>query len=579
MFNFLPTTLEEVHQKGWTTPLDIILITGDAYVDHPSFGAALIGRQLESQGFTVGIIAQPDWKTEKDFQVLGQPRLFFGITAGNMDSLVSNLTAEKRKRKKDDYSENGETGKRPDRAILVYTNRIKQLFQSTTVVIGGLEASLRRLTHFDYWSNKLRRSILLDSRADILVYGMADNAIVNIAQALKSGNPLAGIPNTARVVDSLPNIDSLEIPSHDDLLNDKQLFLKTTLIHEQEYAKKQPRTVIQAVQNKYVQVEPPQSLTTSELDNLALLPFTRQAHPKYQQPIPAFSFVKDSVVAHRGCYGGCSFCALTVHQGKYISSRSEKSILNEITNMISKQPHFPGVLLDVGGPSANMFSGFCKKPEGCTRLSCLVPTICPRLDTGLDRQLKLLAKIQKIPTIKKVFLNSGIRTDLALTSPKYIEALACNHTSGQLSVAPEHSSDKVLRLMQKPSFKSHLDFANAFNKSSRKASKEQYLTPYFIAAHPGCTLQEMATLAFWMKENRLRVRQVQTFIPLPMTLSAAMYYSQTDPWTKKAIHVALGEERRWQRALLQPWLPINKPLVHKALKQIGLDKKFKWLTS
>ena len=585
-FNFLPTTLDEVHLKGWTAPLDIILITGDAYVDHPSFGTAIIGRQLEAAGFTVGVIPQPDWKGEEDFLALGQPKLCFGVSSGNMDSLVSNMTSEKRQRKVDEYSEGGKVGKRPDRAILVYCNRIKQLFPGVPIVLGGLEASLRRLTHYDFWSDSLRRSILIDSRADLLIYGMAEKAIVEVAGALREGEGLEGIANTAYLTPQPPLqstgevvLDFLRLPSHEELVADKLLFLKTTLLHEQEYAKKLPRPVIQSVQNKSIIVEPPSPFTSAELDSLALLPFERKAHPRYKLPIPAFSFVKDSVVAHRGCYGGCSFCSLTVHQGKYISSRSPESILKEISEVICKQADFCGVLLDVGGPSANMFSSFCKNPQGCSRLSCLVPSICPQLDTGLDRQLELLAKIRELPGIRKVFLNSGIRTDLAQTCPEYIDVLATHHTSGQLSVAPEHKSTEVLRLMQKPKFENYKTFISAFNEASKRADKTQFLSPYFIAAHPGSTLAEMADLAFWMRRQGMRVRQVQTFIPLPMTLSASMYYAEADPWTLQPIHVAKGEERKMQRALLQPWLEVNKPLVHRALKQLGIEKQERWLCS
>jgi len=584
MFNFLPTTLDEVHLKGWTTPLDIILITGDAYVDHPSFGTAIIGRQLEASGFTVGVIPQPDWKGEEDFLALGQPKLFFGVSSGNMDSLVSNLTSEKRQRKTDEYSEGGQIGKRPDRAVLVYCNRIKQLFPGVPIVLGGLEASLRRLTHYDFWSDSLRRSILIDSRADLLIYGMAEKAIVAVAEAYRAGESLEGVANTARLTPQPPlqstgegELSVLHLPAHEELVVDKLLFLKTTLQHEQEYAKKFPRAVIQSVQNKFIIVEPPSPFTSAELDSLALLPFERKAHPRYKSPIPAFSFVKDSVVAHRGCYGGCSFCSLTVHQGKYIASRSPESILKEISEVICNQADFCGVLLDVGGPSANMFSSFCKNPQGCPRLSCLVPNICPQLDTGLDRQLELLAKIRELPGIRKVFLNSGIRTDLAQTCPEYIDVLATHHTSGQLSVAPEHKSTPVLRLMQKPKFENYKAFIASFNEASKRAAKTQFLSPYFIAAHPGSTLAEMADLAIWMRRQGMRVRQVQTFIALPMTLSAAMYYAEADPWTLKPIHVAKGEERKMQRALLQPWLEVNRPLVRRALKQLGLEKQERWL--
>ncbi|MEK6557550.1 MAG: YgiQ family radical SAM protein, partial [Candidatus Margulisiibacteriota bacterium] len=381
MSQFLPITRAEMHQKGWDQ-LDIILITGDAYIDHPSFGAALIGRYLESKGYRVGILPQPDWKGDADFQALGQPRLFFGITAGNMDSMISNRTSEKNRRKADAYSEGGVPGKRPDRATLVYCNKIRQLFPGVPIVIGGLEASLRRLVHYDYWDNSLRRSILFDCRADILVYGMAERAIVEIAQRLEAGTPLEGIVNTARILGEKPEgEDIVELPSYETILSQKHALMTATVRYERELAGKNPPRVMQACQNRYLLLESPQNLPADDLDSIYTeLPFVRQAHPRYLQPIPANGFVKDSIVSHRGCYGGCSFCALTVHQGKYISSRSESSILKE-TNLIASSEDFKGTIQDVGGPSANMYGSLCKRDQGCARFSCLHPHPCPNLQT------------------------------------------------------------------------------------------------------------------------------------------------------------------------------------------------------
>ncbi|MFC1595988.1 YgiQ family radical SAM protein [Candidatus Margulisiibacteriota bacterium] len=564
-FPFLPTNKAEMRLKGWDS-VDIILITGDAYVDHPSFGAALIGRYLESRGFRVGIIAQPDWTKDDDFLALGKPNLFFGVTGGNLDSMIANYNSEKKSRKKDEYTAGGEPGKRPDRAVIVYTNMIRKLFPGSPVIIGGLEASLRRLTYYDYWSNKLRRSILFDSKADLLVYGMGEKAIVAAAERLKDFRDLKGIKNTAYISDRKPSGDILDLPAHEILLKEKVLYLKAVKEHEQEYAKKKPRKVVQECQKKFIIAEPPDPLNSKELDELYTLPFTREPHPGYQEPIPAYSFVKHSVVAHRGCYGGCSFCTLTLHQGKYIVSRSEKSILNEIQNVIGKQQDFKGNILDIGGPSADMWQSRCKKLEGCGRLSCLVPSVCPNLEIGHKQQLSLLQKARSLPGIKRIFINSGIRIDQALLCPQYIDELTRYHVSGQLSLAPEHNASDVLKLMQKPKFSLYEQFVKLFNKANKKYHKEQYIIPYLIASHPGCTLQNMHNLSEYLRQNKLRVQQVQNYIPIPMTLSSAMYYSETDPFSLKPIHVAKGEERRLQRALLQPWLKANKPLHRKALE-------------
>ncbi|MDD5457144.1 MAG: YgiQ family radical SAM protein [Candidatus Margulisbacteria bacterium] len=569
-FDFLPTNRQEMAEKSWES-VDIIIISGDAYIDHPSFGPALIGRFLEANGFKVAIIPQPDWHKDEDFFVCGKPNLFFGITAGNMDSMIANYSSEKHRRKEDEYSEKGEAGKRPDRAVIVYSNMIKKLFPGTPIIVGGIEASLRRLTHYDYWSDNIRRSILFDSRADLLVYGMAEKAITEAAHRLRHLQTLRGIKNTAYIADPdyYAHQDHVELPAHEDILNDSVLLLKATINYERECAKRYPQTIIQRCQGKAIIIEPPDALSSDELDNIYELPFIRQAHPRYKHPVPAFGFVKNSVVSHRGCYGGCSFCTLNMHQGKYIISRSYGSIINEIKNVIMKQPDFTGHILDIGGPSANMYGHTCISNQGCTRVSCVYPVICPNMNMDFQKQLKLLDDIRRLPGIKNVFINSGIRYDLALQNNKYIEQLARYHVSGQLSIAPEHCSEKVLKIMHKPSFGKYLDFLKQFETANKRYNKEQYVIPYFIASHPGCTLNDMYELALYMKKNNLRVKQVQNFIPIPMTLSAAMYYSERDPETSKHIHVAKGEERLWQRALLQPWLKINQKNVSKALQKIG----------
>jgi uncharacterized radical SAM protein YgiQ len=576
-FPFLPTTIQEMQAKGWHS-LDIIIITGDAYIDHPSFGAALIGRFLENQGYTVGIIAQPDWKNPDDFKALGKPNLFFGITAGNLDSMIANYTAEKRKRRTDSYSEDGKTGMRPDKACLVYSNCVRQAFPKVPIVFGGIEASCRRLVHYDYWSNKLRRSILFDSRADVLVYGMGEQSLLKIAEGIKNGVDLFGIPNTAYITKEVPNSTFVNLASYETLLEDKKEYAKTTLLYAKEISKKEPNKIIQACQGRYVVIEPPKPLTSQELDHIYELPFTRKAHPKYKNPVPANGFVKYSVVSHRGCYGGCSFCSLGMHQGKYIVSRSKKSILNEVKNIIVKQSDFKGSILDVGGPSANMYASFCASQKGCIRISCLYPEICKKLKHKQSEHLAVLNDILRIFEVKNVFVNSGVRFDLALKDPNYIDKLCAKHVSGQMSIAPEHICGDILALMQKPSFETYKEYVDQFRKASKKYGKKQYLIPYFIASHPGCTLKHMYDLAIYLKNNHMRVEQVQNYIPIPLTLSEAMYYSGYDVFSLKKIHIPKEEERLMQRALLQPYIESNHLFLRKALKLLNKEGSFSFLT-
>jgi uncharacterized radical SAM protein YgiQ len=575
--NFLPTNLKEAKQKGWNQ-LDIILVTGDAYVDHPSFGAALICRYLESHGYKVGIIPQPNWHNTTDFKALGKPRLFFGVTAGNLDSMVANYTSEKRKRKIDMYSEDGKPNLRPDRATIVYTNCIKQCYPDTTIILGGLEASLRRLAHYDYWSNKFRRSLLFDSRANLIVYGMGEKTLVNIARKIDANKPLTNIPNTAYISREIPEKPHIELPSYEELKEDKKLYAQTSLKHAQEIAKKEPLPIVQKHQNRYLVIEPPKLVDQKTFDSIFHLPFQRQAHSQYKKPIPAFTFVRHSVLAHRGCYGGCSFCSLGAHQGKYIVSRSEQSIIKEVTDIIAKDPTFTGTILDVGGPSANMYASTCKSKNGCERTSCLYPSICKNLDHSQKHHLKLLSKLTKLKSVKNVFINSGIRFDLALKDATYINTLCKSHTCGQLSIAPEHTSDTVLKIMQKPEFETYKTFVDLFNKANKKYNKKQYIIPYFIAAHPGCTLEDMYKLSLYLKENHLQLKQVQSYIPLPLTLSEAMYYSGYNVFNLKKLHIPNQEERAMQRALLQPHLKTNHRLLQKALKKLGKEKMFYKLT-
>ncbi len=580
MFDYLPTNLAEIKQKGWDS-VDIILISGDAYVDHPSFAAAIIGRYLESKGYKVAIIPQPNWNNEADFTVCGKPNLFFGITSGNLDSMIANYTSEKNARREDEYSENCQPGKRPDRAVIVYSNLVRRLFPESPIVIGGIEASLRRFTHYDFWSNNLRRSILFDTRADILVYGMGEESIVEIASRIRNKQSLVEIPNTAYISSELPSNSEicLFLPSHEEQVKNKTLFLSTALLYEKEMAKKYPRRIIHPCQNKFVILESPKSISLEEFDKLYFLPFMRTAHPRYHGPIPAYSFVKDSVVTHRGCYGGCSFCSLTVHQGKNIISRSEDSILSEIKDVVSKDKTFKGVIQDVGGPSANMYGSVCSLPDGCNRLSCIFPDICKNLVHNQKKHLKLLSTIMNIAGVNKVFVNSGVRYDLALLSPEYMEGLIGKHISGQLSMAPEHYCKNVLDLMQKPEFSVYERFVGEFQRINKKVGKQQYIIPYFISSHPGCKLDDMFALAMYMRKNKMRIKQVQNYIPIPLTLSAAMYYCESDVFTKKPIYVAKGDDRKIQRALLQPWLDINKKLVQKALIKLNQLKQFSFLTN
>lgn len=576
-FDFLPTNKDEMKLRGWDS-VDIILISGDAYVDHPSFGAALIGRYLESHGYKVGLIPQPDWTKDEDFLVLGKPNLYFAISAGNLDSMVANMTSEKKKRKMDMYTPDNQPGKRPNMATIVYSNMIRKLYPGVPIILGGIEASLRRISYYDYWSNKLRRSLIFDARADLLAYGMCEKAMVEIGERLRDGVSLDGIGNTVAIKDELPYEEYLELSSYEKWKEDKALYAKESLIHEQEYARKQPRIVVQPCQNKYVVINPPDPLNSEQLGNLFFLPFQRAAHPRYKKPIPAYSFVKDSVLSHRGCYGGCSFCTLGLHQGKFIVTRSEESICREVSEVISKDEDFKGNILDVGGPSANMYGSECTSKEGCKRLSCVVPSICKHLKMDHERELKLLRKVKSLPGIKRVFVNSGIRYDMAITCDKYIDEITANYVSGQMSVAPEHIKDSVLRLMNKPSFTKYLEFKKKFDMSNKKAGKKQFVIPYFISSHPGCTLQDMYDVAMYMKKNNLKVEQVQNFLPIPMTLSSTMYYTGIDPFSGKHIHIAKGEERLMQRALLQPYLKSNHRLVRTALKRIGKEKDFAFLT-
>jgi len=575
---FLPTTQADLKERK-IDQLDIILVSGDAYIDHPSFGPVLIARYLESKGFSVGFIAQPDWKKDEDFLALGRPRLFFGVSAGNLDSMVANYTADKKVRRNDMYSPKGEAGHRPDRATIVYTSKLKSLFPGVPVVLGGVEASLRRFAQYDYWDDKVRRSLLFDSKADYLIYGMGEKGILRLAQSLSTKSEILNkfeVPNLAIIKKDISEYkDALILPSYEEVAADKKKYAEAFRLYYLEGRKKDPRVIIQPCQGRYLVVFPPENLTSQELDSLFTLPFARSQHPMYKEKIPAWDFVKFSTVSHRGCFGGCSFCAISQHQGKYITSRSLASIENELKRHIIPQPDFKGTILDVGGPTSNMYGIECGRAEDCSRASCIYPSFCRHLNATQKPALELLRRLRKLPGVKNVFIGSGIRYDLALLDDEYIEELAKHHVGGQLSIAPEHICEEVLLLMGKPKADKFLEFKDKFEKASNKHGKKQFIIPYFIASHPGSTLKHALELAIFLKKNRIRIEQTQNFTPTPSTAATTMYYTGLDPFTGKSVHIPKGEERSFQRALLQPQLEKNYRQVTKALKQLKVDP---WVT-
>ncbi len=542
---FLPVNQSDLKERDWDY-LDIILISGDAYIDHPSFAAAIIGRTLEAAGFRVGIIPQPDWRNDSTFTVLGRPRLFFGITAGNMDSMVNHYTAQRKLRNDDAYSPDGISGKRPDRAIIIYTNIIKRLFKGVPIVIGGIESSLRRIAHYDFWQDKVRNSILADSKADILIYGMGERPVRDLAILLQKGVPVSSIQNLPSTV-----VFSSTFPAKEDIIlpeaekcSAKETFYQMTRQFEDNYRTK---TIFQKNAGRWLKHNPPaKPLTTKEMDSIYALPFAYQAHPVYAgHKIPAYEQIKDSITSHRGCYGGCNFCAIACHQGRNIQSRSETSLLKEA------QKH-TGTITDVGGPTANMYASFCRLdfPDTCKRSSCLVPDICPNLQINHSVQLKILAKIGNLPRIKHLFIASGIRYDMAVNDDNYIEALATKYTGGRLKLAPEHSVSSVLRLMNKPQIEVFEKFCKKFYFYTNKAGLKSQIIPYLIIGHPGTTMEDAFELRNWLRKNKLKVEQVQEFTPTPMTISTCMYYTGLDYETGKPIHIPKPSEIRRQKELI-----------------------------
>ena len=572
----LPMTREEAGNQD----LDVILVTGDAYVDHPGWGVAAIGRWLQDSGFSVGIIAQPDWTDVSAFQVLGRPKLFMGITAGNMDSMVNHYTASRRIRSNDAYSPGGERGMRPDRATIPYVSKARQAHHGLPIVVGGVEASLRRLVHYDFWQDKIRGSILLDSKADLLVYGMGEIAVVEIAKRLARGESIKScrdVPGTAYALgakDPVPEGDDvITLPSLAECKSDRRGLNRVTVHMYRESNPHCGRTLIQLHGSRYVVQNPPaRPLETAEMDRLHELPYIHSAHPCYRKPVPALSSIAGSVTVNRGCSGGCSFCALTIHQGKDVTSRSSESVLKELKSL-PERPGFNGIVSDLGGPTANMFHMRCESPAAnavCRRVSCLHPIRCKHYGTDHKPYLNLLRKARKLPGIRKVFVNSGIRYDLAALDPEFVEELAAHHVQGQLSVAPEHASPAALKMMRKPNIEYFDDFMRRFKQSNEKANKEQYVVPYFQCAHPGIGPEETIELALYMKKSGLRPRQVQMFMPTPATIATAMYVSGEDPYTKSDVFVARGDrERSRQRALLFYWKREEWPHVREALQSWG----------
>jgi len=580
--DFLPISKEDMQRKK-IEQLDFIFVSGDAYVDHPSFGSAVITRLLESRGYKVGIIPQPDWRNADAFKALGRPRLAFLVSSGNMDSMVNHYTAGKKPRREDLYSPAGVRGKRPDRAVTVYCNRIREAFKDVPVIIGGIEASLRRFAHYDFWDDQVRRSILFDSRADLLIYGMGEKPVIQVAEALESGMEIKYITyinGTAYIAPELGNIpDATVIPSFDEVRDSKRKYARAFMLQYREQDYHTGRVLIQPHGERFLVQNPPAApLTETELDDVYSLPFTRQYHPVYknQGGIPALKEVKFSLTSQRGCFGGCSFCALNFHQGRVVQSRSHESIIEE-AELLLKDPEFKGYIHDVGGPTANFRHAACDKQLNagvCKNRQCLYPTPCKNLKVDHKDYVALLKKLRSLPGVKKVFVRSGLRYDYIIADKKdeFLRELCENHISGQLKVAPEHVSDKVLRYMGKPSKEVYGRFVKKYFDMNKRLKKEQYLVPYLMSGHPGSDLSAAVELAEYVRDMGYNPEQIQEFYPTPGTLSACMYYTGLDPRTMKPVYVPRDpEEKAMQRALIQYRNPENYGLVYKALKSAGRE--------
>ena len=597
MMDFLPINRKEMNQRGWEQ-VDFVLVTGDAYVDHPSFGTAIISRLLESRGYKVAILPQPDWKSVRDFKQFGRPRLGFLINSGNVDSMVNNFSVFKHRRRTDVYSPGGKTGRRPDRALVVYSNRAKEAYKDVPVVIGGLEASLRRLGHYDYWSDKVRRSILLDAKADLLVYGMGERAVLEIAEALEAGidaRDISWIRGTCVRVGHIANPedpdstgdfylqdDDIILPAFDEIsgidAKAKAMYGKSFAMQYRSNDSVNGRRIIEKYTDScsIVQNPPQPSLEEMELDDLYALPYMRTYHPSYEKDggVPAIQEVKFSITANRGCFGGCAFCAITYHQGREVRSRSKGSIVDE-AKLMTRDPQFKGYIHDIGGPTANFHHPSCKKQleHGmCGSKDCLFPKPCSQLDTDHSDYIDVLKAVRKLEGVKKVFIRSGIRYDYMLAGWKnggrtFLEELCAHHVSGVLKVAPEHASGKVLRQMHKPPVEVFDKFSSEYKKYNKAAGLKQYMIPYFISSHPGSTLADAIELALYMKKTGFVPDQVQDFYPTPGTLATCVYYTEHDPFTGKPVYVAKDmKEKKMQRALLHFHKKENKQLVLEALR-------------
>lgn len=583
---FLPVSKEDMQARG-LKELDFVLVTGDAYVDHPSFGTALISRWIEHLGYTVGIISQPDWHNTDDFMRLGRPKYGFMVNSGNIDSMVAHYTVAKRHRTVDAYSPGGKMGLRPDRAVIVYCNRIREAYGSIPIVIGGLEASLRRFAHYDYWSDSVRNSVLVDSGADILSYGMGELQTTALCEALAAGIPaqqISDIPGTCVIRSVLPDGSFVECPSMEEVKGDKRAYAQASKIEDEEQDPIRGRTIVQPFGQKFlIQYPPMRPLTTEEFDEVYELPFARMWHPNYDKNggVPGFSEVEFSITSCRGCFGGCHFCSLAFHQGRMITVRSHESILKEARSFL-KNPRFKGYIHDVGGPSANFRHTSCRQQlqRGlCKNRLCLAPTPCKNLDTSHEDYRELLEELRQIPGIKKVFIRSGIRYDYLMASgdKQFLSDLVRYHVSGQLKVAPEHCADCTLDYMGKPHFEVYQRFQDKFMKMNQKYGMKQYLVPYLMSSHPGCTLQDAVKLAQYLKKTGHDPEQVQDFYPTPGTVSTCMFYTGLDPRTMKPVYVPrTTKEKSEQRALLQFRNPRNKPLVIAALKAAGREDLIGW---
>ncbi len=590
---FLPVCREDLEERGWDA-VDIVIVSGDAYVDQAAFGPVLIARFLEGLGYRVGLIPQPDWRSAEPFRALGKPRLFFGVAAGNLDSMLNRLTAQKKNRAEDPYSPGGRTGLRPDRATVVYAQRCREAFPGVPVVLGGIEASLRRIAHYDYWSDTVRRSVLLDSKADLLVFGKGERPIREVAARLAAGEPVKAIRDvrgTAWVASKAETPPLLAdparyttddkivvLPSYEEVAADRLAYAKMAKAFQMETNPGNGRPLVQVHGDRAVYYNRPAlpledgEGTDLGMDRLYDLPFVRAPHPMYDEPIPAYETVKHSIVLMRGCFGGCTFCSITEHEGRVIQSRSTDSVLREL-RVIERMGDFRGTITDLGGPTANMYKMHCKDKAietRCRKLSCVHPGVCENLVTDHQPVRELMAAVRDDRAVKHAFIASGVRYDLAELDPEYVKDLATHHVGGHLSVAPEHCSDRVLAKMKKPGIAAFERFRAMFQSASAEAGKEQYDIPYFISGHPGCGLEDMVELALWLKGQGYRPRQVQDFIPTPMSIASAMYHTGVDPLTGEPVVVAKGlREKRLQKALLLYWDREHWPLAREALREAG----------